>query len=148
MALFNDVVNFIVSDVLDIFGPVNDANATRLPLVHVTKHIGPPLLEGMARQIPARLQRDVLAALEKWKRGGFIVPCERDDIDNVFPLVVVSKGLDENGVSRGVRLCLDLKQYNSYHVGRPLAMASAPSFHDNLRGSVIFSALDLSPLIW
>jgi hypothetical protein len=141
--LVDEVVDYIMDHVLDIFGPMDTAANSRLPLVHIPKHNGPPLLEGMSRQIPARLQPEVRAALNKWLKGGFIVPCDRGDIDNVFPLVCVSKGLDENGVSLGLRLCLDLKALNSYHMRQRLEMASAPAFHDPLQGSVIFSALDL-----
>lgn len=122
------------------FGPPGKDKMTPVQIQAFRTGPGITILDGETRTVPARYRQPVTDQIHKLQQHGQVAECERHEIRNVIPLVVVAK------TDGTVRITQDLTRFNQIVAERaqgevPVDITdTANPFH----GQYLFSNFDLA----
>ena len=128
-----ELAEYVHNNQKTLYGPF--AAEPLFPLVTLEARAGPPILAGINRRIPLHKVEAANEVFEKQLASNIIERCERADIENVIPFVIVVR----NG---RVRPTADLTALNERVPKANVLMPDMQRFHDALQDCSIFSDMD------
>ena len=114
--------------------PGEQLGKTDLVEHQIVLHEGTAPIRSRAYRTPHSLQKAVKKELERLLKEGIICPCQSDFSS---PVVIVHK---KDG---SIRLCIDYRRLNACTVKDLYTLPHIQDILSNLRGSVIFTTIDL-----